>query len=156
MIYSFTALTAYWYLWLAVLFFGCLFLWNPKVTLDLHLHATYFVVGVRTYALVAGCGVLLYGLVYWGMERLGYPFIPWMKTAHLAISLLWLLALVAWIRSPGGAVVERPADPQQALAAFEWRQKINFSFALSALLFAAAQVLFLINLLAALWHGNRA
>lgn len=145
---------AYWHLWLAVLVFGALYARPPKAALDLQLSNYYFVIGARPYALAGGGVLLVFGLAYWGMEQSGFQFLPWMKAVHLVISLPGILALSVFLYTSTAALPVRPRDPKLALAELERRQMINLGIVLGVVLLAAAQVLFLLNILTALWHGR--
>lgn len=114
----------------------------------------------ETALLLAGC-ILLSGLLYWWLERLGYRFVELLKIIHLGYSYPFFLILaVGWYyfhyhnqTSPAGESVD------QGIAAIyagtpEWLLRLHGRLGVALLMFVAAQLMAVVHLAVVLWRGQ--
>ena len=115
----------------------------------------------RETGLVLAGIILLAGLVYWWLERLGYRFVELLKIIHLGYTYPFLLILaVGWYYFHYKAATMGGTNPVLPEAIYadtpEWLLRLHSRLGVALIMFACAQLMAVFHLAAVLWNGRSA
>ena len=116
----------------------------PTKVIDLQIHNTYIVIVLIHLAIPISILLAGIGLLYWLFRH--KEMVDWMKLFHTFITIFPILLLLIWVGFPSEDTESNYIEGDRIVR--------NWFYLTSILLFLLGQILFVINLLIALFKKN--